>query len=76
MKYFKEYIVFHKKGNPPPQDIEKVRSTSEVVILDAETPRALHIEASEDAINKIRKSLPGWIIAQMRTIQDLDNKLL
>jgi hypothetical protein len=56
------YTLFYRGGTLPAGDVQKIRSTPGVRVIDDELARALLVEAEEPAIEALRRALPDWRI--------------
>ncbi len=56
-------------GPRPASDVERIRATEELTVIDESSSRMLLVEASEERVKEIVGSLPGWIWSPERTIR-------
>ena len=58
------YVLRCRAESPDPDDLRLIENTPGVKILNQSVPRALLVEASEEAVDRLRSSLKKWIIAE------------
>ena len=61
------YILRCREETPDPDDLRRIASAPGVKILDHSVPRALLVEASEEAADRLRSNLKKWIFAKELT---------
>jgi hypothetical protein len=62
------YILrFTGRGATPDADLERIRSTPEVAVLDVSS-RMLLVEASLDTVSQLTETLPSWTYTHEQTI--------
>lgn len=58
------YVLFCREEIPDPDDLQRIANAPGVKILDHSVPRALLIEASQEAADKLRSDLKRWSISE------------
>ena len=58
------YVLRCREETPDPDDLRRIANAPGVKILDHSVPRALLVEASEEAAARLRSDLKKWIIAE------------
>jgi hypothetical protein len=58
------YILLCREETPKPGDLRRIANAPGVKILDHSVPRALRVEASEEAAARLRSGLRKWIISK------------
>jgi len=61
-------LRFTGRGAAPDSDLERIRSTPGVSILDSSSSRMLLVEAPSDTVSQLAETLPGWSWTSERTI--------
>ena len=63
------YILrFKGQGAMPEADLTRIRSASDVTVLDHASSRMLLVEASAQAVGRLAESLTDWTHSPERTI--------
>jgi hypothetical protein len=57
---------FTGRGVAPDADLDRIRSTPRVTVLDT-APRMLLIEAPPETVRELGEALPGWIFSREQT---------
>lgn len=57
------YVMFYPGKSLHPDDIDRIAAAPGVTILDATTPRAVLVEATEAGAAWLNANLPGWLVA-------------
>lgn len=57
------YVLFHRMPSSHSEDIERIRNTPGVSVIDETRGRALLIEATDEAVGELRSMLVGWLIS-------------
>ncbi len=64
-----QYILrFGGAGPAPADDLERIRASKEITVLDYSPPRMLLVRAPEGELMKLVSELPGWIMTPERRI--------
>lgn len=58
--------MFYRGSNPPADDIDKIKRHRGVLVVDEVDRRALLVDASREAIEELRFSIPSWVIEEER----------
>ncbi len=58
------YVLLCREETPDPNDLKRIANAPGVKILAHSVPRALLVEASQEAADKLRSDLKKWIIAK------------
>ncbi len=58
------YVLLCRDENPEPSDLSSIANAPGVKILEHSVPRALLVEASEEAAARLRTNLKRWTIAK------------
>lgn len=58
------YVLFCREEIPDPDDLLRIANAPGVKILDHSVPRALLVETSGGAAEKLRSDLKKWLIAK------------
>ena len=56
------------EGLKPAADVQRLRSTPQLTVLD-DSARMMLVEASEESLKEVMGSLPGWTWSPERTIR-------
>jgi hypothetical protein len=51
------------------KDVERIRASRQVKVIDASSPRMLLVEAPESGLKSLMAPLPGWIVTPEQTIR-------
>ncbi len=58
------YVLFCREETPDPEDLRKIAKAPGVNILDHSVPYAMLVEASQEAVDKLRLDLKKWSISE------------
>ena len=58
------YVLLCHKEDPDPDDLRRIANAPGVKILAHSVPRALLVEASQEAAEKLRLDLKKWSISE------------
>jgi hypothetical protein len=58
------YVLLCREETPDPDDLRAIANAPGVKILPHSIPRALLVEASQEAADKLRSDLKKWIISK------------
>ncbi len=58
------YVLLCREETPDPEDLRAIANAPGVKILAHSVPRALLVEASQEAADKLRLDLKKWIISE------------
>lgn len=58
------YVLFCREKTPDPDDLRRIANAPGVKILAHSVPHALLIEASQEAVDKLRLDLKKWSISK------------
>ncbi len=58
------YVLFCREEIPDPEDLRKIANAPGVKILDHSVPYAMLVEASQEAVDKLRPDLKKWSISE------------
>jgi hypothetical protein len=61
------FILRRRGGDADASEVERVRAAPRVSVVDA-TPRMLLVEAEPADVHELMAELPGWILAEERSI--------
>jgi hypothetical protein len=64
----RRYILLHQSGAAPENDLSVIERHSGVRIVDRTLDRALLVDATEDVIEHLRRSLKGWAIEEEKVL--------
>lgn len=62
-------LRFRGTGRRPVEDIERIRASPNVTVLDDSSPHMLLVEAPEAELKSRVDTMPDWIIAPEQMIQ-------
>ena len=63
------YILrFRGTSLKPPEDVERIRASKNITVLDDTSPRMLLVEAPQVELKALVDKLPGWIMTPERMI--------
>jgi hypothetical protein len=72
------YILrFRGASSKPPEDVERIRASKNITVLDDSSPRMLLVEAPQVELKALVDAMPGWIVTpeQMIPLPDPRPKL-
>ncbi|HEY7427866.1 MAG TPA: hypothetical protein VH682_26780 [Gemmataceae bacterium] len=52
----------------PDSDLERIRATPEVTVLDSSSPRMLLVQAPLETVRQLAEAMPGWTYSPEQTI--------
>jgi len=58
------YVLFCREKIPDPDDLRKIANAPGVKILAHSVPHVLLVEASQEAVDKLRSDLKKWSISE------------
>jgi len=58
------YVLLCREKTPDPEDLRTIANAPGVKILAHSVPRALLVEASQEAADKLRSDLKNWSISE------------
>lgn len=61
------FVLLARDREPRQADLELIRLTPDVVVLDTTADRALLVEGSLEAVEALAAHLPGWTVAPAAT---------
>ncbi len=61
------YVLLCREETPDPDDLKRIANAPGVKILAHSVPRALLVEASQEAADKLRSDLKKWLVSKEMT---------
>jgi hypothetical protein len=61
-------LRFRGQGAKPHEHVARIRALADTVVLDDSSPRMLLVEGSEEALQDLLASLPGWVLSAERKL--------
>ena len=58
----KRYVLFHRSHAPPAAELASLKNDPDITILDQTTNRAFLVEATSEAIDRLRNRSADWVI--------------
>jgi hypothetical protein len=66
-------LRFTGKGEPPADDIRRIRELSHAQVIDT-SPRMLLVEAPSTSLNALVRSMPAWTVSAERFVPLPDSR--
>jgi hypothetical protein len=61
-------LRFRGAGIIPKEDVDKIRASTGIVVLDDSSPRMLLVEALPDEVKTLTSRMKGWVLIPEKTI--------
>jgi len=61
-------LRFRGAGAKPPEDVARIRALPKLKVLDDASGRMMLVEAPEDELTELMRSLPQWVLSEERRI--------
>ena len=61
-------LRFRGKGSTPTEDLDRIRKTPQLQVIDASSDRMLLVDGPDESLEKLAGALPQWAMSIERSV--------